>query len=110
MIGLLGTMFNYSLVGVYQCYCHLKMCYLLLSVLKNVVGGKKNSVCYFTTMFKCVMTMYIMADTTLQDHNWAFMRENLSLAVCEQHRRRPACASTQSDQRLHYSLIRKYHI
>ena len=28
------------------------------------------------------------------------MRENLSSGVCEQHRRRPACASAQSDQRL----------
>ena len=30
--------------------------------------------------------------------------------VCEQHRRRPACASAQSDQRLCYSLIGKYYI
>ena len=31
---------------------------------------------------------------------WALPRENLSSGVCEQHRRRPACASAQSDQRL----------
>ena len=30
--------------------------------------------------------------------------------VCEQQRRRPACASAQSDQRLYYSHIGKYHI
>ena len=36
--------------------------------------------------------------------NWASTRENLSLGVCEQHRRRPACASAQTDQRLCYSL------
>ena len=35
----------------------------------------------------------------------ASMRENLSSGVCEQRRRRPACASTQSAQRLCYSLI-----
>ena len=29
---------------------------------------------------------------------------------CEQQRRRPASASAQSDQRLCYSLIGKYHI
>ena len=29
--------------------------------------------------------------------------------VCEQQRCRPACASAQSDQRLCYSLIGKYH-
>ena len=40
---------------------------------------------------------------------WAASRENLSTGVCEQHRRRPACASTQSDQRLCYSLIGKYY-
>ena len=37
----------------------------------------------------------------------ASTRENLSLGVCEQHRRRPACASVQSDQRLCYTLIGK---
>ena len=36
--------------------------------------------------------------------------DNMSSVVCEQQRRRPACASTQSDQRLCYSLIGKYHI
>ena len=34
-------------------------------------------------------------------------RENLSSVVCEQHRRRPAFASAQSDQRLYYSLFGK---
>ena len=33
-------------------------------------------------------------------YNWALLRENLSLGVCKQHRRRPAWASAQSDQRL----------
>ena len=41
---------------------------------------------------------------------WALTRENLSFGVCEQHRGRPACTSAQSDQRLCYSLIGKYHI
>ena len=40
---------------------------------------------------------------------WASTRENLSLRVCEQHGRRPACASAQSDQRLWYSRFEKYH-
>ena len=42
--------------------------------------------------------------------SWASMRENLSSGVCQQQRRRPACASAQTDQRLCYSLFRKYHI
>ena len=41
---------------------------------------------------------------------WASTRENLSSGVCEQHRRRPACASEQTDQRLCYSLFWQYHI
>ena len=36
--------------------------------------------------------------------------ENLSSGVCEQHRRRPAWASAQTDQPLCYSLTGKYHI
>ena len=35
---------------------------------------------------------------------WTSTRENLSSGVCEKQRRRPACASAQSDQRLCYSL------
>ena len=41
---------------------------------------------------------------------WASARENLSSGVCEQHRRRPACASAQSDQRLCYSQFGNYRI
>ena len=36
--------------------------------------------------------------------------EKLSLEVCEQQRRRPACASAKSDQRLCCSLFGKYDI
>ena len=41
---------------------------------------------------------------------WAPTRENLSSGVCKQQRRRPACASAQTDQRLCYSLCGKYNI
>ena len=43
-------------------------------------------------------------------HIWASTRENLSSGEGEQQRRRPACASAQSDQRLCNSLIGKYYI
>ena len=36
---------------------------------------------------------------------WASTRETLSSGVCEQHRRRPACASAQSDQRLFFCFL-----
>ena len=36
----------------------------------------------------------------LSADNWASAPENLSSVVCQQHRRRPACASAQSDQRV----------
>ena len=35
---------------------------------------------------------------------WASTRETLSSGICEQHRRRPACASAQSDQRLFFAF------
>ena len=41
---------------------------------------------------------------------WALTQENLSTAVCKQQRRRPACASVQTVQRLCYSLMKKYSI
>ena len=41
---------------------------------------------------------------------WAAMWQSLSSGVFKQHRRRPACASMHSDQRLCYLLIGKYHI
>ena len=34
------------------------------------------------------------------EQNWASTRETLSSVVCEQQRRRPACATAQTDQRL----------
>ena len=40
----------------------------------------------------------------------ASTQENLSSGLCEQHRRRPACASAQSDQRLCYSPFGKYYM
>ena len=41
---------------------------------------------------------------------WSLTRKNLSLGVCEQQRRRPACASVHTDQCFCYSLIEKYYI
>ena len=40
----------------------------------------------------------------------ASTRKNLLSEVCEQHRRRPACSSAQSDQRLCFSHFRKYYM
>ena len=37
---------------------------------------------------------------------WASTRENLSSGVFEQHRRRPACASAKSDQRLFIRFLK----
>ena len=42
--------------------------------------------------------------------SWASTRETLSSEGCEQQRRRPACTSAQSDQRLCFSLFGKYPI
>ena len=73
---------------------------LLMSV---VVGHSSHAVCPTsdTAHLHCSSKNII---------NWASSRENLSSGVCEQHRRRPACASAQSDQRLCYSLFGKFHM
>ena len=42
--------------------------------------------------------------------NMGLDTKNLPSGVNEKQRRKPACASAQSDQRLCYSLIGKYHI
>ena len=55
------------------------------------------------------MIYHVGADF-LYNTNWALTQENMSSGVYEQHRRRPACASAQSDQRLCYSRFGKYHI
>ena len=41
---------------------------------------------------------------------WASSRQTLSLGVCEQQKRRPACVSVQTDLRLYYSSTGKYRI
>ena len=44
------------------------------------------------------------------NNKWATPWENVSYVICEQQRRRSACASAQSDQRLCCSLLRWYDI
>ena len=56
---------------------------------------KKNVGCSSFTIARIINTAII----------WASTRETLSLGVCEQHRRRPACASAQSDQRLFFCFL-----
>ena len=68
--------------------------------------------CYFFTIYSSdhMTKMAAMPLWFVSDLIWASSRENLSSGVSEQHRRRPACASAQSDQRLCYSPLRKYHM
>ena len=49
-----------------------------------------------------LVKVMIILQAVLSCPNWASSRENLSSGGCEQHRRRPACAFAQSDQRLCY--------
>ena len=65
------------------------------------------------------LTLYTLMDSSFWFDTitlkWSIVygphREKTCLwGVCEQQRRRPACASVQSDQCLCYSLIGKYHI
>ena len=62
-------------------------------------------VCAFVVRMQQVRFSYLEVNII-----WGSPRENMSSRVGEQHRRRPACASAQSDQRLCYSLFAKYHM
>ena len=48
--------------------------------------------------------------TVISKHDIVLNGRNLSTVVGKQQACRPACASRQSDQRLCYLLIAKYHI
>ena len=52
-----------------------------------------------------LITLTSLIRTLMFDSILAATRENLSSAVCEQQRRRPACASAQSDQRLFIRVL-----
>ena len=62
------------------------------------------------TSYGLILQICLIMALPLRCIIWAATWENLSSGVCEQHRRRPACASAQSDQRLCYSLFGKYHM
>ena len=82
-----------------------KLVDLDVNVIKNTIGHA-NAYTYVIDILKAfcqilnIVTLYI----------WPTTRETLSSGFCLQQRRRPACASAQSDQRLCYSLIGKYYI
>ena len=61
-----------------------------------------------TAIFKIALSL--ISVICVVDTIWASVRENLSSEVWEQQRRRPACASAQSDQRLCYAIFEKYHM
>ena len=63
----------------------------------------------FSTIYKFGSIQF--SDTIMSDGYFrTFLTdENLSSKVCKHQRRRPACASAQSDQHLCYSLIEKYN-
>ena len=82
-------------------YQKKKRCQTLdLDPLTKYFGSTHDMYIVASHCFPTIVTIYICASTL----------ENLSSGVCEQHRRRPGCASAQSDQRLCYSHFGKYHI
>ena len=80
--------------------------------------GHRNISCIYYTDKASLVYVELYVYSVLKYHKnisrmcdiWAATRENLPSGFCEQHRRRPACASEQSDQRLCYSHFGKYHI
>ena len=66
--------------------------------------GAYSKICCTSSTFSTVS--YEAAVHVLFDFVWAKSWENLSYAICDQQRRRSACASAQPDQRLCSSLPR----
>ena len=78
----------------------------VLFVLVNHLGSlPRNSVVRLTDR----LDMIIVVDWDVNPYMSHVMRKPV-FAICEQHRRRSACASVQSDQRLCYSRLRSYNI
>ena len=99
---------------------------ILLSLEANLVGGRC-LVVYPILLFSlplamrspCMAEIWSTGTVSLNSNaqtNCYHLRKShiiwasASSVVCEQQKRRPACASAQSDQRLCHSLIVKYHI
>ena len=58
------------------------------------------------TFFDILTSKSIERFTQIHTSMWASSWENLPYAICEQQKRRSACASSQSDQHLCFSLPR----
>ena len=72
----------------------------------------KNGDIYSNNIFKQNLFRSSVISTSVRSllNIWASAGENLFSGVCQQHRRRPVCASAQTDQRLCLSLYVKYHM
>ena len=82
-------------------YRHLRL-YLIVELETDLTElGCKDDLGFFMMHSHLLVLSWII---------WASLRENLSSGVCEQHRRRPACASAQTAQRLCYSLLELIHV
>ena len=86
--------------------CLLDEPFLIISDLKNLKDKH-----YIENLFILLYNIYVLISskkvTSLKANTiWARSCENVSYAICEQQRRRSACASAQSDQHLCCSLLR----
>ena len=96
--------------------------YLFCSIWQHIHSKRpQNAIWYMDMQYFCPQyyssipqdvhcTLVLTPLTFLFNIIWASTRENLSSEVCEKRRRRPACASAQSDQPLYYSHFEKYNI
>ena len=101
----LGALSSYAIVWLrkrelvalpemfYGCRCSVSLPHNSLGCLQSMIVS--------ILTYRLVSTYYITR---------ASKQENLSSGVCEQQRRRQACASAQSGQRRCYSPIAKDHI
>ena len=65
----------------------------------------KSFVLYFLSRFSFFLPFALSLEIMPRTYKWAGPWENVSYVICEQQRRRSACASAQSDQCLCCSLL-----
>ena len=63
----------------------------------------------FKAFFACKQKTKAVSEMKSFNIKWATTWENLLYVICEKQRRRSACASVQSDQRLYCRLPRQYN-
>ena len=99
------------LLGMFKCTLFIGCQYSLIVddlVWKHFWKLSKEGIDYIQKIFKLICFVFGHIKCVYEMRSiWARPWENVSYAICEEQRRRSACASAQSDQRLRCSMPRQ---